>query len=87
MKRFLQIISSCIAFGRNCQAGALIDLDDLSDRDKAGAMILIGSGLARIIERYPVKSEDPAPAASACPSGPSSPSGPSKSATAKKAKK
>ena len=57
MKRFLQIISSCIAFGRNCQAGAMIDLDDLSDRDKAGAMILIGSGLARIVERYPAKAE------------------------------
>ena len=57
MKRFLQIISSCIAFGRNCQAGAMIDLDDLSDRDKAGAMILIGSGLARIVKRYPAKAE------------------------------
>lgn len=57
MKRFLQIISSCIAFGRNCQAGAMIDLDDLSDRDKAGAMILIGSHLARIVERYPAKAE------------------------------
>lgn len=74
MKRFLQIISSCIAFGRNCQAGALIDLDDLSDRDKAGAMILIGSGLARIIERYPAKAE---PAESK----------PAESKTAKKAKK
>lgn len=87
MKRFLQIISSCIAFGRNCQAGALIDLDDLSDRDKAGTFILIGSGLARIIERYPVKSEDPTTAVPSRPSGPSSPSSPSKSANAKKAKK
>ena len=57
MKRFLQITSSCIAFGRNCQAGAMIDLDDLTDREKADAMILIGSGLARIIERYPAKAE------------------------------
>ena len=57
MKRFLQIISGCIAFGRNCNAGTLIDLDDLSDRDKAGAFILIGSGLARIVERYPAKAE------------------------------
>ena len=57
MKKFLQIVSGCIAFGRNCNAGTLIDLDDLSDRDKAGAFILIGSGLARIIERYPVKAE------------------------------
>ena len=87
MKRFLQIMSGCVAFGRNYPAGSLIDLEQLSDREKAGAFILIGSGLARIIERYPVKSEDPTPAASACPSGPSSPSSPSKSANAKKAKK
>lgn len=75
MKRFLQIISGCIAFGRNCPAGSLIDLEQLSVREKAGAFILIGSGLARIIERYPVSSDR------------SDPSDPSDKKPAKKAKK
>lgn len=65
----LEIVSPCVCGGRNMNEGLLVDPETLKPGDLA---VLIGSGLARMVERYevpeqeiPVVDPDPKPAAPA----------------------
>ena len=59
-RKFLRIKSGCVAFGRTCPAGQLIDLELLTEPRALSDMdVLIGSGLAEIVERWEVIPEPP----------------------------
>ena len=47
----IEIVSPCVCGGRNLNEGLLIDPADLKPGDLA---VLIGSGLAREVERYEI---------------------------------
>ena len=51
----IEIVSPCVCRGRNMQQGLLVDPADLKPGDLA---VLIGSGLAREVERYEVPEQD-----------------------------
>ena len=54
----IEILSPCVCAGRTLEAGMLVDPADLKSGDAA---ILIGSGLAREVERYEVPERDLVP--------------------------
>ncbi|MBQ7695571.1 MAG: hypothetical protein IJI85_10335 [Clostridia bacterium] len=54
----IEILSPCVCAGRNMEAGMLLDIDAIRPGD---AGILIGSGLAREVERYEVPERDIVP--------------------------
>ena len=51
----LEIISSCVCAGRNMNDGLLVDPETLKPGDLA---VLIGSGLARMVERYEIPEQN-----------------------------
>lgn len=63
----IEILAPCVCAGRNVEPGVLLDPETIPAN---GLLILIGSGLAREVERYPVHR----------PTGSTSPSAPSKKA-------
>lgn len=53
---FLRIKGDCIAAGRQLHAGEVLKPEELADRDR---QILVGCGLAEVIERYEVPEAKP----------------------------
>ena len=53
---FLRIKGDCIAGGRQLHAGEVLKPEELADRDR---QILVGCGLAEVIERYEVPEPKP----------------------------
>lgn len=51
----LEIVSPCVCGGRNMDEGLLVDPETLKPGDLA---VLIGSGLARMVERYEIPEQE-----------------------------
>ena len=56
MKVFLRIKGDCISARRQLRAGEVLPVEEIAERDR---QILVGCGLAEVIERYEVP--DPKP--------------------------